>query len=536
MVRWIFALLLATLLPAQDLRLQVLATTDTHGHLLPQDTYALRPEAKGWARLATLIRERRADNPATLLLDCGDTFQGEPVDYVRARLHPELPEPAVAVMNDLGVAAMAVGNHDFDWGLEALRGIEKEARFPLLGANILSARDGRPAFRPYLLAEVAGVRVAVLGLSTVATAKLAGPGALPDLRFQDPVEAARAWVPRLRAQERADLVVVVLHAGLGQLPGAAGDDNCGLRLVDTVPGIDLVLAGHTHRAVQTTHKGIPILQAEHSARALAQAEFRMQRREGRWVSLEVRTALLRPAAETASDPRVLELTEPLRRRTEAYLDTPATLLQTDLDCRWARIEDSPVMQLVHQAQREATGAQLSAAAVPDPRIYIPRGPTSVRQFYALMPFENQVARIRVTGAQLRAYLEHAAGTFNFSHEAELFRRDVPFYNADTVDGCGYALDLGRPAGQRVQRLTFQGQPVRPEQEFSLALSTYRLAGGGGYLQAMGHSGTAERVAPEGLRNLILQRVLAKPELTLLAPGAWRTIPYLDRERVIKEVR
>ncbi len=439
-------------------------------------------------------------------------------------------------MNELGFAAMAVGNHDYDWGLEALRGIERQARFPLLSANTVSSKDGRAAFKPFLKLDIGGLRVAVLGLTTAGVPGLVPTENIPGLRFMDPVETARFWVPRLRREEQADLVVVSIHAGLGQLPGQPSDDNCALRLAEEVAGIDLILAGHTHRAIQATHRGVPILQADHHGRVLAQAEFQVQRKDGRWQVLGLQTALLRPTADTPPDPRVLDLTEALRKRTDAYLDTFATTLLTDLDCRWARIEDTPVMQLLHQVQREATGAQLSAAPVPFPRIYIPRGPTSVRQFWALMPYENPVARIRISGAQLRAYLEHAASSFNFSHEAELFRRDVPFYNVDTVDGCAYVLDLSRPAGERVTRLLYQGQPVRPEQTFTLALNTYRLSGGGGYLQAIGFSGTPELVTAAGLRNLLLQRILSRPEQGFQAVGAWRTVPFLDRERIAKELQ
>ena len=129
-------LLLGTgLLSAQELKLQVLGTTDLHGHVLPQDTYSLQPENKGWAKLATLIRQAKAENPNTLLIDSGDTIEGEPINYVQIRLRPDLGEPSIAVMNALGYSAMAIGNHDFNWGLDVLRETEKQAKFPFLSAN-----------------------------------------------------------------------------------------------------------------------------------------------------------------------------------------------------------------------------------------------------------------------------------------------------------------------------------------------------------------------------------------------------------------
>jgi 2',3'-cyclic-nucleotide 2'-phosphodiesterase/3'-nucleotidase len=532
MLRWIFALFLALALPAQEVRIQVLASTDLHGCVLPQDTYSLKPEAKGWARLATLIRERRAANPNTLLLDCGDTLQGEPTNYVRNRLHPELPEPSLAVMNELGYAAMAVGNHDFDWGVATLRRAEKEARFPFLSANTVFASDGKPAFTPSITTEIAGVRVAVLGLTTPGVPRWTEPAAYAGLRFLDPVETARVWVPRLR--EKADLVIVAIHAGLGELPGRAGDADCALRLADEVPGIDLLLTGHTHQAIRTSHKQAPILQAQAHGRLLASAEFSMVRAGARWKVARTGTELLKPPVDGPGDPKVLELTATLRKETDAYLDTFATNLQVDLDGRWARIEDTPLMQLIHTVQRQATGAQLSATSVPPPRLFIPKGPTSIRQFWALMTYENRVAKIRITGAQLKAYLEHAASAFGFSHQPVLFARGMAFYDVDTVDGCGYTLDLTRPAGSRVKDLSYQGRPVALDQSFTLALNTYRLYGGSGYMAAIGFKGQPEFITDLGLRNLLFRHILARPTLAIEPSNSWRTVPYIDRERVLQE--
>ncbi|HJW10070.1 MAG TPA: 5'-nucleotidase C-terminal domain-containing protein, partial [Holophagaceae bacterium] len=108
----------------------------------------------------------------------------------------------------------------------------------------------------------------------------------------------------------------------------------------------------------------------------------------------------------------------------------------------------------------------------------------------------------------------------------------PGYDYDMVDGVTYALDLGKPVGSRVVDLKFNGQPVRPEQSFTLALSSYRLRGGGGYMEAMGWQGGPEMVSSEGLRNLLFAYVLARPSLAVPVTGGWRTIPYIDRERLL----
>ncbi|GLH67326.1 bifunctional metallophosphatase/5'-nucleotidase [Geothrix edaphica] len=535
MRHWLWILLIALGLQAQEARIQILGTTDLHGHVMAEETFSLQPANQGWAKLATLIRRQRALNPDTILVDCGDTIQGEPLNYVRNTLRRDLPEPSVAIMNALGYAAMAVGNHEYDFGQDLLREVEKQARFPFLSANTLTAR-GLHAFPTHTLVTVGGVRVAVVGFTTPRTAALAGPRNATDLVFQDIVAAARELVPRLREKEKADVVVALLHSGLGTVDGHAGDENAALRLADQVPGLDAIFTGHTHQAIQTEYKGIPILQAQVYGRALAVVDLSLRKEKGRWRVGAAQGRLLRPEADTLADPEVARLTAELRAATDRYLDTAATNLLVDLDSRWARMEDTPLMQLLHQVQRQATGAQLSAAASPGARLFIPKGPTSVRQFYALAPYENQVARIRITGAQLKAYLEHAARHYTYSWEPELYNREVPIHDFDTVDGVAYALNLGRPVGSRVASLSYQGQPVKPEQTFTLALTTYRLGGGGGYMEAIGFKGTPDLVTEASQRNLLLAYVLARPTLNPAVPNAWRTIPYLDRERVLNQAK
>lgn len=520
-------------LRAQETRLQVLSTTDLHGHVMPEDAYSLQPVNLGWAKLATLIRQRKALNPNTLLLDSGDTIQGEPLNYVRHRLRRDLPEPDVAVMNALGYAAMAVGNHEFDFGLEVLREVEKQAKFPWICANALNASDGQPAFRPFVKVKVGEVTVGVLGLVTPWIPRWSEPESYRGLRFEDAVAAAKVWVPRLRQKEKVDVVIVSMHSGLGTLPGAEGDENAALRLADQVPGVDAILTGHTHRPVVARHKGIPILQAHMHGLALGVLDLTLRKERGAWQVVGSEARLEKPADDTALDPEVLALTAELREGTRTYLDTFATTLQTDLDTRFARMEDTPVMQLLHRQMREATGAQLSAMAAFNAKLFIPKGPTSVRQWYALLPYENRLARIRITGAQLRAYLEHAATYYNRAYEADLVSGKLGGWDFDTVEGATYVLDLMKPEGQRIQNLRFQGSPVRPEQSFTLALTSYRLRGGGGYMAAIGWRGEPELVTTEPHRNLFLDRILASPTLSVEADHNWRTLPYLDRERVLQ---
>lgn len=523
-------------LSAQDLRLQVLASTDMHGHIGPADSYSLQPHPKGWARLATVIKAQKAKNPHTILVDCGDTLQGEPVNYVRNMLNPELPEPSIAIMNALGYQAMAVGNHEFDFGMEVLRQAEAQARFPFLSANALRPADNKPGFGAYSKVVVGGVNVLLVGFTTPGVSRWMPSERFDGMKFEDIVDSARHLIPRLRDRERADVVIVLMHSGLGTLPGKSGDDNAALRLVQEVPGIDLVMSGHTHQPLQAIQKGIPVLQAHCHGQALAVGELDLRKERGRWRVIHRSGHLETVSLETIPDPEILALTEPQLKVTNRYLDTFATNLNADLDSRAWRVEDTGVAQLLHAVMRTETRAQLTAVSVGLSRLYIPKGATSVRQFFGLLPYENQVGRIRISGAQLRAYLEHSVRHLNFSHQPELYAKDVPSFDYDVVDGCSYVVDLTKPVGQRITGLSFAGQPIQESQTFSLGLTSYRLFGGGGYLKAMDWKEQPEFTSPQSFRNLMLAYVLARPTLAIEVPNRWHTVPYLDRERVYQQAR
>jgi 2',3'-cyclic-nucleotide 2'-phosphodiesterase/3'-nucleotidase len=496
----------------------------------------MSPANVGWARLATAIRAERAKGGATLLVDCGDALSGSPLAYIQNKMHPASPNVVIEIMNGLGYRAMAPGGRDFDFGVPALKSAEARAAFPFVAANVLDSK-GNALFAPYAKVTIDGVSVALLGLSAPSPQNAANIQGSPGIIVRDAIETAKEWLPRLR-KEKTDLVVVLMHAGQGRK--TPGGENAAFALIDAVPGIDAVVASQSHRALATRYKGVPVVQPSPLGRSLASITLTLQRQGRQW-TLKSSEPMDIPLDQTLDqalglDPTVLRLTEALRQETEDYLNTFATRLGSDLDGRWSTVEPSALLQLIHDVQKKATGAQLSAAPSPGPHIFVEKGPTSVRQFYALAPHENRVAKIRVTGAQLRAYLEQAATYFNYSHLPELLNRSVRLEDYDVVDGCSYALDISRPPGKRVASLKYGGKPVEDAQTFTMAISSARLAGEGGYMDAMGFAGRAEAITGETLRNLLLEHVLASPSLDIQVNGDWRTIPFLDRNRVLGAYR
>ena len=250
------ALIFASLGCGAELKITLLATTDLHGNLFPYDYYTAQPAARGLAKIATLIQAARAENPNNLLIDCGDTIQGTPLEavyqeYVESgRLPWKLSfagaplehDPMMLAMNAIGYDAMVVGNHEFNFGLKNLAKARSDAHFPWISSNIIATPEA-PAkpFAPYFLKTVAGVKIAVIGITTPLIPTWEAEEHYRGYRFESGVDAARRTVADLREREHPDIVIVAAHSGLD------GDarENMVRQIATDVPGIDAIVFGHS---------------------------------------------------------------------------------------------------------------------------------------------------------------------------------------------------------------------------------------------------------------------------------------------------
>ena len=286
----------------------LLGTTDIHGHIEPFDYFANKPVNQGLALIATLVRQARAESPNALLLDCGDTIEGTPLAYYFAVKDTSLPNPTVAAMNAMHYDAAAVGNHEFNFGLDAMWKAKGEAQFPWLAANIRQTyTDGVPFIKPYIFKTVAGVRIAIVGFVTPGIPRWEIPAHYKGYEFENIVQAAQSVIPEVRKQ--ADLVVVIMHSGLGRDPkGASGakasegfeeipGENSALALAQQVPGIDVIFYGHTHQEMpELDVNGVLLTQAKNWGGSLARADVRMDRdAQGHW-SVESKHSKTIPAS------------------------------------------------------------------------------------------------------------------------------------------------------------------------------------------------------------------------------------------------
>jgi len=532
---FILALVLAAHSFAPDrVQITILGTTDLHGNILPVDYYTNKADNRGLAKIATLIKRVRKEHPNVLLIDSGDTIQGSPLESFHGRKNNQPPDPMMLAMSSLNYDAMAVGNHEYNFGLKVLEKARNEANFPWLSANTYDKTSQKPHYKPYVVKEVAGVRIGILGLTTPGIPYWDNPPNYAGLEFHEPVAEARKWVPILRDQERADVVVVAMHMGLGEdlrtgevSPGQVPHENEAITIAKEVPGVDVIFMGHTHRDVPSLYiNGVLLTQANHWGRHLARADVYLQKTGTNW-RVYAKSARTIPADDRVEpDPEVVKIAEPYDRETEGWLSKVVGESSEELTARDARFRDTAILDLIQKVQLEAGKADVSMVASFNQEARIEKGQVSVRDIAGLYVYENTLVVLEVTGQQLKDALEHSAKYYKPYVEgkapSDLIDEKIPAYNFDIAEGVTYDLDISKPIGQRIQNLRFRGQPLSPSKKLRLATNNYRVNGGGGY--------TMYKAAPvvyrssEEIREMIIDWVERNKTIPTKPNNNWRILP------------
>lgn len=552
-------LLFALAAQAAQVRISLLATTDLHGNLLAYDYYTAQPAARGLAKIATLIRAARAENPNTVLIDCGDTIQGTPLESVyqhyvqagRLPLHlafagpPLERDPMMSAMNAIGYDAMVVGNHEFNFGLKNLRRAQLEARFPWLSAN--TRFEGAalvPPIAPYLVKTVGGVKIAVIGVTTPLIPEWEPEEHYRGYRFEPGVDAVRRAMADLGERIRPDLVIVAAHSGLdrdldtGTIHPDDSRENMVYQIATEVPGIDAIVFGHTHQQLAGYKLGdVLLMQPKNWGISLGRMDFVFeQAAAGGWKIVSKSSRLIPVATDTAADAKVLEIARPYHQLAEAYLNTRVAEAPVALDARLARVEDTALLDAVQQVELFYSKADVSFASSFNPRVVVPKGPVSVRQIAALYLYDNQLYAIEGTGKMVRQALENAARYFltcsgDCSH-GPLLNPEIIGYNFDMAEGVDYEIDLTRPAGERIRNLRWHGQPLADSQPLRIAVNNYRAGGSAGY--SMFHGARIVWRSSEEIRDLVIQYYIEHKQLPAQPDNNWRIVPEAARQTLRRE--
>ncbi|MEA3247459.1 MAG: 5'-nucleotidase C-terminal domain-containing protein, partial [Gemmatimonadota bacterium] len=480
---------------AQSVDLRIVSTTDVHGRIRGWDYFADTAEsARGLARVATIVDSvRRVIPGGTILLDAGDFLQGNPLTYVASRPDAKGPHPVVAAMNVMRYDAVVLGNHEFNYGLPALDRMLAGAKFPAIAANVARS-DGHPGWPGVAWIEREGVRIAVIGETTQWATIWDKLNLEGKVTIGDIVASVRARADSAR-RAGADVVIVLAHSGLDGGSGQ-GDHTAGLppenvmaEVARQVPGVDLIVFGHTHREVaDTTVHGVLLVQPRNWAASASVVAMRLERDGAGWRVASKRGTIVRAAGHPEA-PAVVAAVEAAHVAARAWANTvigsTAVAWRTDS----ARTTDTPIIDFIGETMRRATGADLASTAVFSTNVRMPAGPITVSRLAQLYPYDNTIRVLRLSGAQLKAFLERSAEYYKVSGEgaAAVAAPDPAFigFNFEVVTGASYDIDLRRPRGDRIVGLSVRGRAVAATDSFNVALSNYRASGTGGYGMVVG---------------------------------------------------
>lgn len=557
MLRYILTLTLALVCAGSGARtrkvveLEILHTSDLHGNLFRHDFATGTPSEGGLARVHTLVeQERRTYADRLLLFDGGDLLQGSPSTYYYNFIDTTSTHLAARMLHYMGYDAAAMGNHDIETGRSVFERYAADARYEVLGANIVDASTGEPFFKPYTVFERGGVKVAVLGLITPAV-----PAWLPEdlwrgLRFDDMEASARRWMRVIRERERPDAVIGLFHAGQNAhtLSGIYRE-NASVEVAERVPGFDAILIGHDHRSACQRLEGPdgkPVWMLDPASGGDFVGRLRM--------TFEVEGGKVKPLgteAELVDMDKYAPSPEWERRfaddfrRVARFVDEEIGHLDTAISTRPAYFGPSPLIDLIHSAQLAISGAEISLAAPLTFDATIPAGKVTVGDLFRLYRYENQLCTMRLTGREVKATLEMSYGLWTnrmlTPHDPLLLFAEAggnggkrlrnQSFNFDSAAGIRYTVDVTRPAGDRVRIACMaDGSPFDPDRTYLVALNSYR-GNGGGELLTRGAGIAPDELkrrivctTDRDLRYYLMEYIKRKRTIDLRPESHWKFVP------------
>ncbi|SNX53306.1 5'-nucleotidase C-terminal domain-containing protein [Thermoanaerobacterium sp. RBIITD] len=533
----------ATMPVSNGTTVTVLATSDLHGNLVPWDYSSAKSANQGLAKVATYVNQVRSQNPNVVLADNGDTIQGTPLSYYYDKIDTTTEYPMAKAMGAMKYDTWTLGNHEYNYGFDVLNRVIKNMQkenIHVLSANTYKD-DGTNFVEPYYIKTITtpqgDVKVGILGLTTKTIPSWEDKAHYAGLNFNDLVEEANKWVPKVRAAG-ADIVVVAMHSGEESASDTIPENQ--VKAVATgVNGIDAIIAGHTHAVIQQdTYKNpagqnVIVTEPGKWGQYVSQIDFNISKdSNGKWVIDNKTSKAVKMDDSIQADPTIMQLAESYQDATLKYVGTKIGVASGDFLGTDQLTKETALMDLINKVQKYYAKTDLSIAAPLSSSAQILKGDVTIQDMMRVYVYENYLYGIKMTGKQLKDWMEWSVRYYQqVKSPQDPITKDktlnIPDYNLDQLYGASYTIDLTQPAGSRIKNLSVNGKPVKDSDVFTVAINNYRFNGGGGFMKAAGITNpevvfdSAKVYGDDGqVRNLMIKYIQEKGTIDPTVDNYW----------------
>jgi len=520
-----------------DTQITILGTSDMHGNIWG---YSYEDDKEttnnGMARVYTYVQQVRKENPNTILVDGGDTVQGTILtDDIYNKQDGE--HPVITAMNYMGYDAMTLGNHEFNFGLGLISRIVGQAKFPVLAANATKKSDGSLLTgAAYTIVDRGGVKVAIIGVTNPNVPTWDGEK-VDSVKFAALSATVKACIKEIG--DKADVIMVSCHAGLtGEFDEEGGTDAASQILKDN-PEVDVLQVGHYHIAVSEKDGNTVVGGVRNSGRDVARFDLTVDK-SGKVVSSSVKTVDMADYAPSQAI-RDIPIVKEAHQKTIAFIKggtgsdgtsggvfgTATANFQPANEISGipaGKLQDTAVMDLINKVQLENSGADVSAAALFKDTSNIEKGDINYGDIFNIYKFDNTLYRVKITGKELKAYMEWSASCYNQWKPGDLsisFNPEMPGYLYDMFAGVNYEIDLSQPAGSRIKNVTFKGSPLKDDQQLTLAVNNYRYSSALKQYKLV--SETKEWESPNSIRDMLVSYIQKSGSISPVVDNNWKIV-------------
>jgi len=482
-----------------DYELRILTTNDVHGCYF-DSTYVDATLKKSLLAINYYVDSVRnaAGRDNVILVDAGDFLQGDNAAYYFNYVDTLTPHVFPRMLKYMDYDAVALGNHDIETGhpvYDRIKAQFEEYGIPLLAGNAIRNDNGKPYFQTYTILRKGGLKVAVLGYENPNIKAWLDEGLWSGMTFSSLIPLVQQDVDRVRAEEKPQVVIVLVHSGVGKGDGTILESQ-GMDLYKSLEGVDFLVCSHDHSAAVFESDDICLINSGSHARNVGYGDIKLTIRDGEVVSKELSASLI-PVRWEKADPEMRALFQKDYEAVKAFTLKEVGRLEKDLWTRDSYKGMCDYMNLIHTVSIGCEPAQISIAAPPTYNGHVRGGTILYNDLFTIYPYENQLFVLKMSGKEIKDYLEYSYNNWikTISSPSDHVLNIVPrndlrtsqqgwsfvgrSYNFDSAAGLVYTVDVTKPYGERVKISSLaDGSAFEADAQYNVAMTSYRASGGG----------------------------------------------------------